>query len=228
MKIVTPLPPPVLPRQDGPSDTAAGPRSARSTFGFDELGVFGLKQQQPIPDKDGGRTPKCPEPVPSDPGKAPGPQVGTSLPLDINAGRHSSPSPLPKPDRPLIHADPGEPRPQPEPHMVEIGAAGELVEIELSVESSASVRTDEAPEASPRTQVTRPGFNLQLAEKGGQVSIAASAPPLDGEGRALLRRLVREILADRGLRLADFQLNGVPLAADFPYVTGGSHGSRSR
>jgi hypothetical protein len=39
---------------------------------------------------------------------------------------------------------------------------------------------------------------------------------------------VHEVLARRGLVLADFHLNGVPLSADFLDMTGGYIGPRSR
>ena len=84
------------------------------------------------------------------------------------------------------------------------------------------------PESLRHAASTMSPHDVVVVERSGQLLVAAMAPPLDGDGRALLRRLVRDILAGRGLSHADVQLNGIPLGIGFQDITGGSHGPRAR
>jgi hypothetical protein len=228
MKITGPPPPAVLPWQDDPSRSAIGRRGDVDMFGFDELGVFGPRRLNPVAGTVERSAPPGPGPPLSVPEKTPAPRIEPLPSSYVNSGRHSDPLSRPGPDRPSPRAVPPGPGSPPEPGRVERGSARGRPEIAFDAETKASSRTDEPPEARLRPAVARPDFNVQLIEKGGQIGIAVSAPPLDGEGRNLLRRLVREMLAGRGLSLAGFRLNGVPLGADFSDITGGSIGSRSR
>jgi hypothetical protein len=232
MKIGSSGHPPVLPApQREPTHRPLGDaRGETSTFGFDELGVFGLRQGQELaraPKQD--RTPRCEDPLP--------PPAGTLdeklQPAVALAPAPAGPGPLtppaPRTERILPANEPAEDRhPAPELWSNESGTGGELLEARLASAPDASPAEEGAaqpprPRATPRT-----GHQLLVAVNDGKVSIAVGSPPLDGEGRASLRKLVREILAGRRLRLADFQLNGVPLGADFLDMTGGSHGPRPR
>ena len=80
----------------------------------------------------------------------------------------------------------------------------------------------------PRPQPQRPGISLTLHEADGAVEIIAGAPPIDPQTRAQLRRLIEAILARNGLSLAQFQLNGAPLASDLSGRRGGTYGTRTR
>lgn len=93
------------------------------------------------------------------------------------------------------------------------------------------------PEALPRAAQPKPrlrqaaakaGLSLAMREADGAVEIVAGAPPIDPEARVQLRRLVEAILARSGLALAQFQLNGAPLAPDNLGRIGGTHGTRTR
>lgn len=223
MKISGAPPSPALPRQDEAPRSPGG----NGTFGFDELGVFGLKERGPGMDPGGKRAADLARPLPAHPEEKERPPVGRSGPDDVANEQPPKTPPPAEPDRPRIQSNSPQPRLQPEPHMVEIGPAGELAAIELEAESEGSSAGDAPVARSPATEAGSE-FSLRLVEKDGRVSIMAGSPPLDAEGRALLRRLMREILAGRGLSLADFQLNGVPFGADFLDMTGGSHGPRSR
>lgn len=228
MKIAGPLPP-VL-REPG-QDRLERPRGRDGTFGFDELGVFGLKRRPAAVPPDGGRTPRCPEPRPSGatvPGK-----VLQQPPVIMTGPAPHDPAPYPgapRSETPPAKTDeaggPFHPDPeiwQPEPAFGDYGSEP-LGLAPLSGPDG----TREAFGPAPAPPEPAPAQGLHLSVQDGRVSVALKAPPLDTEGRALLRRLVREILAEHRLDLADFKLNGVPLRADFQDMTGGSHGPRAR
>lgn len=98
-------------------------------------------------------------------------------------------------------------------------------EAEERVDAEAPVRPNRP---RPRPQPQRPGVSLTLRETDGLVEIIAGAPPIDSETRAQLRRLIEAILARNGLSLAQFQLNGAPLAPDLSGRRGGTYGTRTR
>jgi hypothetical protein len=59
------------------------------------------------------------------------------------------------------------------------------------------------------------------------VSLVVGQGLLDPEQSAEARRLAAHILAESGLALAYFQLNGAPVGPDSTGKKGGSHGTRS-
>lgn len=225
-----PPPIPPFPRQERPAGPDGDRQGGRGTFGFDELGVFGLRRRPAAADPEpGARTPRCPAPggpsvKPPDKNSRPD---AASPPARATDARRPEPPPRPKPDRPHSGDDPSRPGPRPVPHGVEVGA-GEPPEVPFEPVAEPVRKDMDAAGPLHRAPARKAMHGVTVAESEGRLSIAVGAPPLDGEGRALLRRLVRELLAERGLALADFQLNGVPLAADFQMTTGGSHGTRPR
>lgn len=230
MKIGPPPPPFLpLPRQEEPARPHGDRRDARGTFGFDELGVFGLGRRQPAGGGEGGRKLGCPMPdgpAPdgklqrSAPDKAPLPNPAAP-PTPGPAGRRLQPPPLP---RPMI----GQDTPKPEPQRVEIGDGGHPLEIALETIPEPATEGKGTTDTRRPAPVRETAASVVVSDKDGRLTVTVGSAPLDGEGRALLKRLVREILAGRGLALADFKLNGTSLAADFLDMTGGSHGTRPR
>jgi hypothetical protein len=87
-----------------------------------------------------------------------------------------------------------------------------------------------AATARPANRAPPPQSDVSLiiAERDGGIELVAAGPALDPQACALLRRLARAILARNGLALAQFHLNGVPLAPDSTIMIGGSHGTRTR
>ena len=225
MKIV-PLPPPA-PVARSPSGTEPSrpfEDFLDSAYAFTELGMFGHGGDRPA---DPGPV-TCRGPIAEEPAGAPIPEPETGgeavepvmipharafarhlepAPAEARRiGRAAAPLPRTKSPQPTGELPPPEPAPErPEP------------------EAAAPIRRARRPlPPPPRSEVS-----LIVSEQGGQVALVAAAPRLDPETRATLRRLVREILARSGLRLAYFQLNGAPVAADSLDTTGGSHGTRS-
>lgn len=220
MKIgATPAQPPV----PGPGQGAS---SGDGAFGFDELGMFGLRTRAPSGLDGPWRTPGAPErPLPAQEG-------GEGRPESTSGGAELAPPALPRPPGPGCQ---GEAPPPPVGRLVLPEApANEGVAAGRAAATAADGDLDAAPaEKTPLLLLARPrsagpAHRLMVALDGGAASIAVKAPPLDADGRALLRRLLRQILAERRLGLADFHLNGVSLAADFNSMTGGSHGPRAR
>jgi hypothetical protein len=219
MKIGSSDRPPVLPAHRPAGDA----RGETGTFGFDELGVFGLRQDQELvraPKQN--RMPRFEDLLPPPAGTlddrtqpAVAVPAGPKLPTPPPHGpAPMSPAPAPAEDR----------HPAPEPRANQSSTGGEQPEAKPAAAPDASP-VEEGAAPPPRPQAaSRTGHRLVVSVNDGRVSIAVGSPPLDGEGRALLRRLVREILAGRRLSLADFQLNGAPFGADFLDMTGGSHG----
>lgn len=232
MKIGGPHRPPVLPAWQ-PEPIPRPPGDARgetSTFSFDELGVFGLRQGQDLarPSKP-DRMPWREDPLPPPAGtldEEPQPAVALA---PAPAGPRPLTPPAPRPEHSLPATDPAEDR-HPAPQLLsnESGTSGELLEARLAGAPDASPAEEGAAQPTLPRASSRTGPQLVVSVNDGRVSIAVGSPPLNGEGRALLRKLIREILAGRRLGLADFQLNGVPLGADFLDMTGGSHGPRPR
>jgi hypothetical protein len=220
--------PPVLPAwQPEPAHRPAGdPRGETSTFGFDELGVFGLRQGQDLaraPKQD--RMPRSEDPLPPPAGPLDERQQPAAALAPAPAGPRPLTPPPPRPGHSLPAIDPAADRnPAPELRSNESGTSGALVEAGPAGAPDASPAEESAVRPPRPHAASRTGHQLVVSVNDGRVSIAVGSPPLDGEGRALLRKLVREILAGRRLGLADFQLNGVPLGADFLDMTGGSHG----
>lgn len=233
MKIGPPPPVLPLPRQDGPAGPDADRPGDRGTRRFDELGVFGLRRR-PAAGPEGGATPRCPAPTPSAVAprdKAHQANAAPSPPGAPSARLPSAP-PLPKPVRPHVVLNVKSAAPDTQPKGADPDAAGTPLEVAISAPSEFEWPGETQPGGSPVAGRPAPegaaAHRLVVTERDGRLAIVAGAPPLDGEGRALLRRLVRDILAGRGMSLADFQLNGASLAADFQEMAGGSHGTRPR
>lgn len=228
---IGPPPPPVLPlpRPDEAASQPGDRRGGRGTFCFDELGVFGLNRGRPGEGGDRGGKLGCPMPdgrAPdgklqrSAPDRAPPPN-GAPAPAPGPAARRLQPPPLP---RPIVQVD----QPEPHPRRVEIGEGGHPLELAVETIPEPAIDGKGAAGTRPPSPVRETAASVVVREKDGRLSIAAASAPLDGKGRALLKRLVREILAGRGLAVADFKLNGTSLTADFLDMTGGSHGTRAR
>lgn len=231
MKITGPPSPSILrePAQDRPGYA----RGAEGTAGFGEPGVFGLKREPSgLPMVD-GRTPRCPAPAPS---AAPVPGKVSPRPPLIMTGP-PPPGSAPHPGAPrhaggLVKTDdaggPFHPDPevwQPEPVII---PAGEPLEPGPLNGAAPGGAPEGAGPPAGAAEPAAPAPDLRVFVRDGEISISVKAPPLDAEGRNLLRRLVRHILAERRLALSDFQLNGVPLSADFQDMTGDSNGPRAR
>jgi hypothetical protein len=234
----------ILPARPEPPADLPEPHFARpeeqgageDAFRFDELGVFGLHGGAA-----GIEMPRAPEP------RRPAPPAARPRDPHI-AALAASPPPAPPvrpiaPERPLARPDRAalEPGVRLEPHISRPGPSGDETDRDLpdlpsilgEPEQTSVMQPVESAEAAPpepvRHEAAGTGLHdVAVIERSGQLLVAAMAPPLDGDGRALLRRLVRDILAGRGLSHADFQLNGVPLGTDFQDITGGSHGARAR
>ena len=212
---------PLDPRQDrsaqAPGDGAVG---------FDELGVFGLDRRARA----------------GEAGKPPAPRgTGTQASREASGERPREPSraglagtaptrPLPPDlqwsgaDVPVFEYDRLAPEPGPRLPAPACDMPGPTAE-----EDVAPLQADEGrPSAPIRARHDRSSHKLVVAVEGDKLSIAVQAPPLDADGRALLRKLLRQILAERRLSVADFHLNGAPLGADFLSMTGASHGPRPR
>ena len=207
-------------------DLAARSSDRDNAFGFDELGVFGVKKQAGAALAGRAPTPPCMEPVPAREDDAP--QHVNAGPADAGA---LAPT-LPPARRPACNLGgaPGaiDDRPMSGPKADVFGPSCELPGPLAESGAESAEPAERNPVAPVRAREADNPFALTLATSDAAVSIVAKAPPLDAEGRALLRRLLRQILSERGLSLADFQLNGVPLGADFLSMTGGSHGPRAR
>lgn len=196
-------------------------------FGFDELGLFGLDRR--------------PQAVPTEPLQAKrgaemsSPREARDTTRSPEVARVAPDAAAPTPASRLVPrrtgAQTGALEPQPSAPGVPSARPGATAgpTAQFSGGSVEPMSGEEAaPAATLQPQHASPAHVLIVATRDGAASIAVKAPPLDGEGRALLRRLVRQILAERRFSLADFQLNGAPLEADFLSMTGVSHGSRAR
>jgi hypothetical protein len=204
-------------------------RSAVRAEGFAELGMFGLSRAQAAP---AGRAAKrAAAPQSQSCGEAdltlarPKPRQANPLPGRIRvptmpAGEERAdltPS-APRTSNALPSSDGLCPDPLlPRPAGTEGGAAPEGT----ATEAAAGPR-------SPREAPRAPGVSLIMRETDGGAEIIATAPGADLESRLALRRLVEAMLARSGLTLAQFQLNGAPVAPDFLGKTGGPDGTRSR
>jgi hypothetical protein len=215
---------------------APGPRVRQNASRFDELGMFGLHDRAVAPEMPAAPSPELPvQPA----AEAPQPDAAllpAALQTTSSLQRLPGAPPLPRPARSDLaagvkqEARGARPKPSAGPANLDVP------EIALSsgdLEQPSETQTDLAEPSAPPEPVRDDAAGTSLhdvviAERSGQLYVAAAAPPLDGDGRALLRRLVRDILAGRSLRLEDFQLNGVPLGTDFQDITGGSNGPGAR
>jgi hypothetical protein len=219
-----PAPPaaePARPFAEFLADTAA--RAAA----FAELGMFGRNRAQSGPGPAPAATGNPGDPPPLTRTLPALPEDGTATQLArVN---RSAPAPLPSsrpppcdlPDAPSIKAKPAETCSLP------TEAPGRTRGADRRAGPAGSARSS-TPRARPRQDAPRTAINLALRETDGAVEIVAGAPPIDPEARVQLRRLVEAILARSGLALAQFQLNGAPLAPDNLGKTGGTHGTRTR
>ena len=202
------------------------------TFGFAELGMFGLPDSRSI----------APVPVQSEPRAQPllsAPPV--TLVRSLAAGAL-----LPATSRPET-AD----RAAPEPAIADAARSGPMrVKPAIPDVNAARIALVEAaaaegPVAEPATsdeyrsisgrrlpdrpERSKSDVSVVLREKAGEAELVVGAPPLDPGARSILRQLVRAILARSGLKLARLQLNGSAVApATFSHVNGDSHGFGSR
>jgi hypothetical protein len=231
---IGPEPPPPVPAW--PAPPAAEPATPFTEFladsearaaGFAELGMFGRNRAQSGPG---------PAPAPAaNPGDPPPPtRALATLPEDGTATQlarvnRTAPAPLPSsqpplcdlPDAPAIKAKPAEACSLP------TEAPGRTRGADRRAGPAGPARSP-TPRARPRQDAPRTAVNLAIRETDGAVEIVAGAPPIDPEARVQLRRLIEAILARSGLALAQFQLNGAPLAPDNLGKTGGTHGTRTR
>jgi hypothetical protein len=156
--------------------------------------------------------------------------------LDAPVDRPAVPSPSPAPaasgiepgQRPMRVAATPQPRPQ---AMIDPAATADGIAFLSPEPASADEGASPAVATARRANQTRPpraDVSLIMREKDGAVALIAAGPALDPQACALLRRLARAILARSGLDLAQFHLNGVPLAPDSMIMIGGSHGTRTR
>jgi hypothetical protein len=222
------------PAPPAPARTGEGPPLAREedgarSFAFDELGMFGV-ERSPIEQGANGHKP------PSPPSGRRGSETPAERLPSPDAADGGSPPDSP-PDAPRAGATrlgPGRAAARHVPFGPQIHiAAGPAPAAEAPNTAFASAEDAQTPERGPgpgsaprREQQRASGARLVLAEEDGRLRIAAAAPGMDGPGRALLRRLVRQILAERSLSLCDFHLNGAPLDADSETSPGGIYGAR--
>ena len=193
--------------------------------GFAELGMFGLHRAQAPPAPGAAReapAPALPPRTRADPALA---GAGTPwLSVSESAAESASPTVRESATCALPRAAPVKAEP------------GQTCSLPVEASGTPPVAEDcPAPEAPARAARLRlrqaalkAGVSLVLHERNGAVEIVAGGPPLDPEARAHLRRLAEAILAPSGLRLAQFQLNGAPLAPDSLGRTGVSNGTRTR
>jgi hypothetical protein len=78
-----------------------------------------------------------------------------------------------------------------------------------------------------RQATVKAGISLILSEENGAVRLVVGGPPLDPEQRSGARRLAERVLAESGLELAHFQLNGAAVGPGSTEKKGGRHGTRS-
>jgi hypothetical protein len=229
---IAPEPPSPVPAR--PAPPAAGPARPFIEFladpearaaGFAEFGMFGRTHAQ-----------SGPEPVPialaipaDPPPRTPVPPAlaapGTA-PDEVGV-KPAAPAPLPssKPcDLPRALADKAKPG---EACSLPAEAPGRTRGADRRARPEGAPRAAQ-PKPRLRQAAPKPGPSLAMREADGAVEIVAGAPPIDPEARVQLRRLVEAILARSGLALAQFQLNGAPLAPDNLGRIGGTHGTRTR
>lgn len=223
MKIGPTPPPPGWPR--GLPD-----RSPARADGFTELGMFGLSGAQSSPKAPAERRVRAvPQPQPSEQAEvavpASEPRLADPLPcrIPVVTPVKERRTDMPAPKGPTITLvpvgdglapDPIYPRP-PEAD----GGAGP--EAPVAEAGAPAMPTRQGPPAPA------PTVNLILRETAAGAEVVAAAPATDPQSRLALRRLIETMLARTGLTLAQFQLNGAPVAPDFLGKTGESHGSRS-
>jgi hypothetical protein len=197
--------------------------SARAS-GFAELGMFGLNQAQVSPPPGAAREAPALAPPPRNlpdpalpagrtrwlaPGESPAKSISRALP---------EPAICALPRAAPVKAAPGDICSLPGV------AGGSPLEAEDRAAPQVSAR---AARLRLRQAALKAGISLVLNEQNGAVEIVARGPTLDPSLCARLRRLAEAMLAPSGLRLAQFKLNGVPLAPDFLGRTGGKNGTRS-
>jgi hypothetical protein len=204
-------------------------RSAVRAEGFAELGMFGLSRNQAAP---AGRAGK----------RAVEPQSQSSGEVDVTLARPKARQADPLSGRIRVPTmATGEERadlPAAAPRPSKALPPSESLSSDPLFLPSADIEGGAAPEAAAteaaagppnaREASRAPGMSLILRETEGGAQIIATAPGADLESRLALRRLVEAMLARSGLTLAQFQLNGAPVAPDFLGTTGGSYGTRSR
>lgn len=204
-------------------------RSPVRAEGFTELGMFGLSRAQAAPAQKAAKRPTAP-------------QSQSSGEADLSLARPDARRVDPLPGRIRVPTMPaGEERadpPTPAPRGSTALPLGDGLCSDPPFPSSADTEGSSAPEGAateaaagprnPREAPRAPGVSLILRETEGGAQIIAAAPGADLESRLALRRLVEAMLARSGLTLAQFQLNGAPVAPDFLGTTGGSNGTRSR
>lgn len=200
--------------------------SEDGAVGFDEPGVFGLNRRTQA----GTSEPPRKEAEPATP-PLQGPHEDrrpNCTPID--SGKTAPTIPLPQGPVPASGDALASPKYHPDPDLWshETGLAAGIPSFTLDDNFEPVAGETTGSPAPVRPQIADPAPGLVVAIRDGNASIVVQAPPLNGEGRALLRRLVRQILAERRLGLTDLKLNGLPLEADFLSMTGGSHGPRTR
>ncbi len=228
---IAPEPPRPTPERPAPpggeparpfTDFLAEPESRAARF--TELGMFGLSRASAAPSPGGGDA--APPVGPAQPEEVPSPAARSTAPVTVSEtpavqAPLDSPGPvtceLPLPTSAKAETDrtctlPGE-------------APGHRQEADGDFGPEGPTRTSRA---RPRRPAPRAGVSLTVREADGAIEIIAGAPPIDPETRAQLRRLIEAILARNGLALAQFQLNGAPLAPDLSGRRGGIHGTGTR
>lgn len=211
------------PPQFGPPGRGLPDRSAVRAEGFAELGMFGLSRHQVAPIFAGA--PRPASVAPQDPSQGAS-AVGRTVPAE--SGPRQAPvkraENLRATASPTIpNVDMTNPQPPDTGGPVDAAPAPTVAEQDCCDEP---VPTGAIP-ARSRPLLRAPAASVILREDNGQAEIIVGSPDRDPAARLALRRLVETLLARSGLTLAQFQLNGAPVAPDFLGRTGGSDGSRS-
>jgi len=228
MKVVSALPKPVPPARGGPDAAPSRPfadfvaEPASRAAGFAELGMFGRNRAQ------AAAQPTVPSPAvgpvaTAEPSPAARPAPRTVSVVDIGGSA---------PERPPLPSNQSA-----APATFRISAVKETAvdpcnlaeEAPRDIEDRAHPGDDSRPaRVRVRQDMRKPQPALAMHEADGVVTLAAGGTPIDPEARSQLRRLVAAILARSGLTLAQFHLNGTPVAPDHLGQGGGTHGPRTR
>lgn len=99
------------------------------------------------------------------------------------------------------------------------------VDAELSVNGNGkSARSDLPTQPNPSPSLV----NLLVSGSNDALAVSVRAAAESTEDFVRLRRLVEEIVAEFGMDVAEFRLNGSATEQSFRAIAGGNHGSRTR
>jgi hypothetical protein len=214
---------PSMPRPLSP----AGPgRRGQPCASFAELSMFGRPHATAAQaGSPSAATPITPARVGADPLPA-GPAT-----MAVLAGAHARPAAPGKAGQPLQAVQqqvPAGRARQPAPdamHLPEAGA-GETLALQ-SPDAPIECEPLRRARARLRQAALKAGISLILCEEDGAVRLVIGGPPLDPEQQAEARRLADRILAESGLALTHFQLNGAAIGPDSTERKGERYGTRT-